>query len=278
MKAILTLILVAVPVTASAVTWIEAQNDKHPQWMESEWRDSALESLVVPQTGIKVDLPDKTTLDIDDTFLDDVTKRLSGHTYFPHDKQAYSVASKDGGLAALFVSLQGKLIGPMLVFHDDATHSIAIAASFADGHQEGNLLTWDDKGQPQFFGQFRSTHRDGWFANFEDGKLVAVAKFKHDKRIAACAIKDDKVVESIEDGVPPFGSKVDFRLGQIDHALKAIREREGKMKHTVEKWDESLRKELAAVNGIEERNAILERGRADNTGLILALRRWGNGY
>jgi hypothetical protein len=50
------------------------------------------------------------------------------------------------------------------------------------------------------------------------------------------------------------------------------------MKKALVQWDENLRKAAAKANGVAARQAILERGRSENGGLIKAVQQWSKGY
>ncbi len=241
-------------------------------WRDANTRNDAVGYLRVPSDSEAVDLPNGKQIDTDSEFLGEFKKQLK-HGLFPRDQVVTAFGDKSG-VQAVFTSWQGKLTGPVLVFHED--QKIACTASFSEGLQNGPLLAWDKDGNRVLFGHFRKGWRDGWFAGFDGkGKLTILAQYKLDKRTAAYAIgQNGKVVESAGAEELPFGSQLSARFGELDTALKATKKNEAKLRKAVADWDEKQRRALAAANANAGRDAILERGRSTNTGIVQAAQAW----
>lgn len=259
--------------------WASAQRASQEAWNKVAFRkEEALPYIKVPDDAEQVELAPLRILDTKAVFLDELTTLLKNGDFFPANRFVVKFNISSEKILALIAAEKGIIKGPVLVFHD--TGNLAAAAAFSDGSQTGNLLTWTPEGKPALFAQFKLGHRNGYFCRFDDtGKLKFVEEFKHDKPAAAFAIKDGKVIEaSNADGSFPFGGAVAAGSADMEAVLKQTTAAERAMKKALADWDQNLRKLAARENGLAARNAMLERGRSENSGLIKAVQKWSMGY
>ena len=266
------------PDAVGSQEWMQAQSQRD-DWKEFDFRGKALATITVPDESEKITLPNGTVLDTKEVFLDELTPRLENHRFYSANEFIVRFDyDRSGNILSLMSAQHGKLTGPLLVFSEPG--ALLTVASYLDGLLNGNLLIFNAKGKLVLFGRFRKAYRDGWFCLFDStGELQLIRQYERDKLMWSFAVKKNAVVESVEkDGAPPLGGALAASRLDFDGVFHKFKENELKLKQALAAWDEDLRRQVAVNNALEKRYNIIDRGRADNTGLIQSLQQWSKGY
>jgi hypothetical protein len=180
-------------------------------------------------------------------------------------------------LIAAFGSARGVLDGRMIVL---SPTSVACAGAYSSGKLNGDLLTFSDDGKPILFGHFDHGKRDGEFFLFDGrGSLELAAVYKVDNLEHGYRVENGKIADqTAPDGSVPFGGPLAVSIGRLRSRIDEFKDKEKTFKKLVADADEADRRKLAAANSVDKRNAILNRGAADNTATIQRLFRWQNSF
>jgi S1-C subfamily serine protease len=181
-----------------------------------------------------------------------------------------------GSLFAVSRHSQGRLDGPTLAFYEDQrpmTYAI-----YCDGERHGIVMTWNEKGERVFWGQYQQGKRHGLFCLFKHDQLCLVERCAHDNLQEVYlplgnqrfrVFDDPEQAQSDAAAGPLMGE-----LALVELSMKPNERQFKKLIH--EEWESDQRRKVAEVN--PQRRAEIQQRINQRTeeriSHIQALRRW----